>query len=312
MRFPALRDPETRSAYLLIAPALIILVAFWVVPIVMTFYMSLYRWPRIPAAGFTKEFVGFQNYLEAFKDPQFWAGMRTVLVYTSIIVPIGIFFPLFLATLLHRPLKGASVFRTLYYAPLITSVVSVALIWVQLYDTQNGWINGILGSLGLGKIDWLGGSLSFVVAVAIMMLWKTAGFNMVLYLAALANIDPALYAAAEVDGASGWKKFRHVTLPSLRPVMFFIILTSVIGALQAFGEFQVLAKSPSGGPITQMFGEPVRTNPPVIYIWQVGFTDQIAKHPNDLGYASAMSFCLFIFILVITAALMYAMRRWGG
>jgi multiple sugar transport system permease protein len=307
----ALRDPENRTAYFLIAPAIIILIAFWVVPVAMTFYMSLHRWPRIPAAGYQKEFVGLQNYTEVLRDKQFWAGVRTVLLYSSVIVPIGIFFPLLLAILLHQSLRGVSIFRTLYYAPLVTSVVSVALIWTQLYDTQNGWINGILSSLGMGKVDWLGGSMSFILAVAIMMLWKTAGFNMVLYLAALGNIDPSLYAAAEVDGASRWGKFRHVTLPALRPVMFFIILTSVIGALQAFGEFQVLAKNPSGGPVTEMLGEPVRTNPPVVYIWQVGFTDQIARHPNDLGYAAAMSFCVFVLILILTVILMRVMRRWG-
>jgi ABC-type sugar transport system permease subunit len=143
-----------------------------------------------------------------------------------------------------------------------------------------------------------------------MMLWKTAGFNMVLYLAGLTSIDPALYNAARVDGASAWQRFRHVTLPGLRPVMGFILIISVIGALQAFGEFQVLAGNPYGGPLAEFAGEPVRTNPPVLYIWQVAFTDDIAEHPSDFGYASAVSFLLFVIIMAISFFLLRLLKRW--
>ena len=288
VRRPAFR--EALAAYLFLLPGLLPMLAFVLLPIVGGLFFSLLKWNLLEPWTF----VGPDNYLFLVADPEFWGALRVSATYMVGVVPIGIVVSLALALALNRGRRGVIVYRTLYFMPVVTATVAIALLWRWLYAGQLGLINTLLGLVGLEGPNWLGDPDWALPAVMAMSVWKGLGYTMVIFLAGLQGIPEHLYEAAKIDGAGAWARFRHVTLPMLSPTTFFILVVGLIGALQVFDQIFVMT---SGGPY--------RATVSVSYfIYETGF-----KLLN-MGYAAAVAWILFAMILAITLVQWRIQKRW--
>jgi ABC-type sugar transport system permease subunit len=191
---------------------------------------------------------------------------------------------LFLALLVNVKLRGISLFRTIHFLPVIASMITVALLWEFILDKDFGLLNSFLAWLGFSKVDWFGNSLAAKIGISLMLIWKSAGYNMLIYLAALQGIPEQYYEAMQIDGANRWQRFKNVTFPLLAPAHFFLLVTSVIGTFQLFGPIYVMTK---GGPVTGTW----------TLIFEVYWK---AYQEFEMGYAAAVSWVLFLLMLGIT------------
>ena len=296
------RFKEVFSAYPFIAPTILELIIFIVIPISFSFYLSFHRWNLSGQISF----IGFGNYKNLISDREFWSAMVNTFYYTMSTVPVTMVISLIFALALNAKIKGLAIYRASYFMPVITSVVAGAFIWSWIFQSHNGALNHILSWVGIKPLKWLnepkgiielvlghygikpirflrGPSLS-LVAIIIMSIWKNLGYSMVIYLAGLKNIPAHLYEAADIDGAGRWAKFRHITFPGLGPATYFILVMSTITSFQAFGQVAVMTK---GGPLD-------RTTVIVYYIYQEAFKF------FEMGYASATAYILFGVILLLT------------
>jgi multiple sugar transport system permease protein len=316
------RIQEIGLGYLLLAPALTILIVFDFFPIFFGAFISTCDWKPAAAIGAETlldrwtgpcvKFVGLDNYVRAFADEKMWQSLIVTATYALISLPIQLGLSLFFAYLLFQNVRGKEIFRVIFFLPYITSSVASAAVWSFLYNPDKGLINNLLINLGfmdpekvwkwLGEPtgifalmarnagialpDWLGGPSLALLAVIFYTTWVFLGYDMTLFLAGLGNIPGELYDAAKVDGASGWKLFRHITFPLLSPTTFFILIITVIGIFKAFNHIYVMTQ---GGP-----GDATTTTS--IYIFQ-----QLYQF-NRYGYSAALSFILFIVILGLTIA----------
>jgi len=281
---------EALVAYLMILPGFVGLLIFFVAPIAASLGISLLDWNLLAAP----RFVGLDNYLKLSGDPEFLHALGTTIVYAIAVVPLGVVTSLVLALLLSRALRGTLVFRTLFFLPVISSMVAVALLWRWLYATQFGIINYLLSWVGIQGPDWLGDPTWALAAVVLFTVWKTAGYNMILFLAGLQNIPRHLYEAAQLDGATGWRQFRHITLPLLSPTTFFVMVVGIVASLQVFDQVFVMTL---GGPARS-------TVTLVFFVYENGF--RLLR----MGYASAVSWVLFALILAGTAVQWRLQRKW--
>ncbi|HUG84030.1 MAG TPA: sugar ABC transporter permease, partial [Euzebya sp.] len=237
------------------------------------------------------------------QDPLFWRSLVNIIVFAAMAIPLSVVPALFLATLLNSNAPGIKVFRALYFVPSIAGVVAVALIWRQLFNSTVGWVNYLLAQLaGLwsaipllpdvsaGQPQWLSDNGLALISLVIVFAWQYVGFNTVLFLAGLQSLDPTLEEAAMLDGATRWQRFRHITVPQLKPTTFFVVASTGILALQLFGEAVVLF--PSFTPVGS--GPQNSTLTPVIYLYDQGFR-RFAQ-----GYASAVAWVLFLLIFAFT------------
>ncbi len=295
------RCREYLFGYALLAPALILLAVFEFFPLFYGLYISLCSW-RLGCA----EFIGAENYVRAFRDPQMWQALLTTATYSLMSVPVQLGLGLFFAYLLFQKVRGRELFRLVFFLPYVTSTVASAAVWSYLYNPDRGLINTVLGILGLPQPRWLaeptgvfaliargfgaelpawaqGPSLA-LVAVFVYTTWVFVGYDITVFLAGLGNIPSELYDAARVDGASGWALFRHITVPLLSPTTFFLSIITVIGTFKAFNHIYVMTM---GGPGTA-------TTTASIYIFR-----QLYEF-NRYGYSAALSFILFSAILVLT------------
>lgn len=274
-----------------LAPNIIGFLLFSLLPVGATLVISLLNWDLIR----DPEFVGFQNYTTLLtKDPIFREVLFNTAYFVIGVVPASIIISLMLALVMNNGLKGISLFRAIFFIPVITSSVAVAMLWRWLYNTDYGLINVGLDALGLPYIPWLTSTDWAMPAVIIMAVWKSLGYNMVIYLAGLQGISPTLYEAAALDGAGGWARFRDITLPLLGPTTFFILVISVINSFQVFDLTFILTQ---GGP-------GIATTTIVMYIYDQGF------RYFQMGYAAAIAWVLFIIIFLITLAQMQYQKRW--
>ncbi len=274
-----------------LAPNIIGFLLFSLLPVGATLVISLLNWDLIR----DPEFVGFQNYTTLLtKDPIFREVLFNTAYFVIGVVPASIIISLLLALVMNNGLKGISLFRAIFFIPVITSSVAVAMLWRWLYNTDYGLINVGLDALGLPYIPWLTSTDWAMPAVIIMAVWKSLGYNMVIYLAGLQGISPTLYEAAALDGAGGWARFRDITLPLLGPTTFFILVISVINSFQVFDLTFILTQ---GGP-------GIATTTIVMYIYDQGF------RYFQMGYAAAIAWVLFIIIFLITLAQMQYQKRW--
>lgn len=298
------QSPETKReqilAYALLAPALLLFLAFTVFPIGFGFYISLHNWRLGP-----REFLGLGNYARALTPgSEFWPSLGATLTYSLLAVPFQISIALTLAYLLFQKIRGKSLFRVVMFLPWVTSTVATAAVWARLYSPDIGLINGALRGLGLQPLrwlledkgvftlianglgvtlpDWLRGPSLAMVAVVIYTTWVFVGYNMTLFLAGLGNIPSEMYEAAKIDGANGWQLFRHITWPLLSPTTFFVVLITVIGTLKAFNHIWVMTQGDNG------------TQTASILIYRQFYEFQRA------GYASALAFLLSAVILLVT------------
>jgi ABC-type sugar transport system permease subunit len=268
-------------AYAFIAPSALILAVFTAWPIAQAFWMSLHDWSFTASVH---PFVGLGNYGQLFVDPLFWNAARTTAVYTIATVPFQIGLALGLAVALNGKIRGRAFLRSAYFIPVISSVAVMAIVWMFLFDPDIGLVSAWLLKLGFGRIAWLREPGSALVAVILVGIWKSVGFNMVLLLAGLQGVSKDQLEAAALDGANNWQQFRHVTVPALRHTLLFVTVISIIASLQAFDQIYVMTR---GGPLHS-------TETLVYYAYQNGF-DYF-----QMGYASAISVILFLFIAVVS------------
>ena len=300
------RIREVSLGYLLLAPALILLIVFEFYPIFYGLYISMCRW-RVGVGGCVEGTFGFDNYTRAFADSDWWESILTTTTYAVISVPIQLGLGLFIAYLLFQNIRGKEAFRIMYFVPYITATVASAAVWAYLYSPDKGLINTLLKWLGLPTLKWLGeakgifaimasniglsdwpswaaGPSLALLSVLIYTTWVFVGYDVAIFLAGLGNIPPELYEAAKIDGASGWRLFRHITLPLLSPTIFFLLVLTVIGIFKAFNHIFVMT---GGGPDDT-------TRVASIYIF-----DQILQ-PARYGYSAALSIFLGVLILIVT------------
>ncbi len=228
--------------------------------------------------------LGFWNYMG---DRYFWQFLGNTLFF-MLMIPASMAVSLALAVTMNRKLRGIVVFRTIYFLPVISSMVACAILWRWIYNPEYGLLNGVLAGLSIPRDSlpqWLNSTAWAKPAIMLMLIWKGAGYNMLLYLAGLQGIPPSLYEAAEVDGANSWNQFWHVTFPMLGHVNLFIVIMSVIGGLQMFGEIFVMTGGGPGGSTTTL----------VYYIYQNAFVW------NRMGMAASLSWILFVMIFTVTA-----------
>ena len=293
--------------YFYILPALIIVLVFRTLPILSSFTASFTDYD---IGGF-HGFVGFANYARMLSDARFWQSVLNTVFFVLGVVPAGLLIPLFLAMLLRRKLAGKSFYRTIYFLPVVTSAVAISVVWTWLYNPEAGPINQIITALGGEPLLWLreprgifemmlsplgihpkgilaGPSLA-LVSLMLVSIWKSTGYNTVLFLAGLENIDESYYEASRLDGAGAWGTFRHITWPLLSPTTYYVLIMSTIVSFKTFALVYVMTPPPGGGPLGT-------TNVMVFYLFQKAF-DRF-----DIGYASAISVFLFLILLSLTIA----------
>jgi len=289
--FGPLQRQESLTAYLFLLPNIIGFLVFSSIPVVVTFTISLLDWDLIR----TPRFVGFDNYVRLLTaDPLFGKILANTAYYVVGTVPAGVILSLLLALAMNSNVRGIWFFRALFFIPVITSSVAVALMWRWLFNTNFGLINIALVSVGLPAVPWLSSTAWAMPAVIIMAVWKSLGYNMLIFLAGLQGIPQQLYEAAAIDGATGWHRFRYITVPMLAPTTFFVLIISIIGSFQVFDLAFILTK---GGP-----GD--ATNTIVMYIYNQAF------QYFQMGYAAAIAWVLFAIIFGITLLQTWLQKRW--
>ncbi|HEY5722537.1 MAG TPA: sugar ABC transporter permease [Allosphingosinicella sp.] len=276
----------SRAGWAFAGPALFMLGLFFFVPVVLAFALSLTDFDLYALADLGNlRFVGLANYGELFGTPLFWKALGNTFYFVIVGVPLSIGLSLGAALLLNTGLRRLSgLFRTALFAPVVTTLVAVAVIWRYLLHTRYGMINYGLAQLGIEPIDWLGDPNWSMPAIILLAVWKNFGYNMVILLAGLQTIPADLYEAATIDGASAWQRFRHVTIPSLAPMLLLVSILTMAGYFQLFAEPYVMTQ-----------GGPVESTVSVLYfMYEQGF-----KWWN-LGVASAVAFILFVLMFFIT------------
>ena len=286
-----------RAAWWFVAPALLVIAVFFFFPIVAAFLISLTDFDIYALADLANlRFVGLSNYAKLLETPLFWQALGNTLYFVIAGVPLSIAASLGAALLLNSRLaRFKPLFRTALFAPVVTTLVAVAVIWRYLFNTRYGLLNYALGAIGIDPVDWLGDPHWAMPAIILFAVWKNFGYNMIIFLAGLQSIPEELYEAARIDGASLWRQFRSVTLPMLSPVVLLVTILTVAGYFQLFAEPYVMTQ---GGPLQS-------TVSVLYFMYEEGF-----KWWN-LGSASAVAFVLFLLIFAVTA-LQLRGKRWIG
>jgi len=283
------------AAWCFVAPALFVIGVFFFVPVLAALAMSLTDFDIYALADVRNlRLVGLGNYVQLLRTPLFWQAFGNTLYFVVVGVPLSIVVSFGAALLLHSPLvRFRGVFRTALFAPVVTTLVAVAVIWRYLFNPDYGLLNYALDGVGIPRIDWLGDPHWAMPAIILFAVWKNFGYNMIIFLAGLQSIPPPLYEAARVDGASAWRQFRHITLPMLAPIVAMVNVLTIAGYFQLFAEPYVMTQ---GGPLQS-------TVSVLYFMYEEGF-----KWWN-LGSASAVAFLLFLFIFGVTA-LQLRLTRW--
>jgi multiple sugar transport system permease protein len=263
---------------------------FFALPVVAALFLSFSDFDLYALADPRQlRFVGLRNYAELLHTPMFWKALGNTAYFVAVGVPLSIGVSLAAALLLNAPVARAqALFRTALFAPVVTTLVAVAVIWRYLFHTSYGLVNWGLGAIGIAPIDWLGDPTWAMPTIILLAVWKNFGYNMVILLAGLQAIPTDLYEAASIDGASRWRQFVHITLPMLGPVLL------VVGVITTAGYFQLFAE-----PYVMTRGDPLQSTVSVLYfMFEEGFRWW------NLGRASAVAFMLFAIVLAITGALL--------
>lgn len=283
---------EARSAWLFLAPSLVLFMVFVLLPVLAALGISFTSWDLFTAA----HFAGLENYRQLlFEDKLFHKVLANTAVYVVWTVPIQMGLAFIVALLLNRGVWGQNALRVIYFLPVVSSTVAVALIWSWIFNSNFGVLNALLSQLGVHDLPgWLNSSKYALPALIIVAIWQGLGYSMVLFLAGLQGISREAYEAGEIDGAVGWKKHRYITLPLLSPTTFFVTIVSLIGSFQVFDLAFVMTQ---GGPANS-------TNTIVYYVYQNAF--QFYR----MGYASAAAMILFAIILTFTLIQYRLQSRW--
>lgn len=279
------RRSEQRSGWAMVAPALLLLLLFLGIPALLALGLSFTN-ARLISPN-SPSFVGLDNYSRAFtNDPTFIRSLLNTFYFAAVVVPVQAGLGLILALLVNQKIRGVNIFRTIYFLPVVTSMVVVSILWTFMYQ-ETGLINSMLSRLTGGAFDgvaWLQEPATAMPAIILLSVWQGVGFHMVIWLAGLQTIPGYLYEAAEMDGASWWQQFRHVTWPGLRPTFVFVVVTITIAAFGLFVQVDVMTR---GGPLES-------TTSIIFHAVRKGFREQ------EVGYGAALSLIFFVLVLIVS------------
>lgn len=281
MRWRKPGNEQTKTALLALLPSFIIFVAFTLYPIVYSLYLSFFNASLLSPR---RTFIGLANYSNLFQNPTFQKAIKNTLYYTIGVVPLGIVLSLLVAVLLNNQLRFRSFFRAAFFAPVITSMVAVSIVWTWMLEPNYGLINNLLALVGIVGPGWLTDPAWAMPSVILLSIWKNLGFNMVIFLAGLQGISAEIYESASLDGVTPFQKIRYITVPLMRGPIAFALIMSMIKSMQVFGQIYVMT---GGGPANS-------TMVVVYYLYQQAFEFYRS------GYASAIAWVLFIAILILT------------
>ncbi|WP_123039662.1 carbohydrate ABC transporter permease [Cohnella candidum] len=278
-------------AFLMLLPNIVGFLMFLLLPVLATFVISFSGWNLTDSF----QFNGFRNYKELFQDPVFPQVLGNTFYFTLVSVPVGIVLSLLLAVFLNQKLNLMRFYRAAFFIPVISSMVAVGVIWQWIYNPEFGLLNYALSWFGIDGPAWLTSTHWAMPAIIITSIWKSLGFNMLIFLAGLQSISESYYEAADIDGASWFSKFRNITVPLLSPTTFFVTVMSVINSFQVFDTVYLMTQ---GGPART-------TSVLVFYIFQNAF--QYFR----MGYASAMAYVLFFIVLIVTFVQFWRQKKWS-
>ena len=289
---------EARAGWAMTAPALTAIGLFFLLPALAALVLSFTDFDIYALANLNNlRFIGFDNYQRLVTNPLFWQAMGNTMWFVVFGVPLVVIASLAAAMLVNaKTLKWRGVWRVALFAPFVTTLVATAVVWNYLLHTRYGLINYALGGMGIAPVDWLGNPATALPAILLFVAWKSFGYNMIIFLAALQAVSRDLEDAARVDGAGAWMRFRHVTLPAIAPTVLLVAILTVAGMFQLFAEPYVMTQ-----------GGPARSTVTVLYfMFEEGF-----KWWN-LGSGSAVAFILFLCILAVTFVQLKVARRAGA
>ncbi len=279
--------------WMFILPTMLGLVILNIIPIFQTVYQSFFK---TGAFGKGNIFIGFDNYKKMFTDSVVWQSLFNTIKYTIIEVPFSIAIGLVLAVLLNRKIKGKSLYRTIFFLPMVAAPAAIAMVWRWLYNSEFGLFNHILNSLGLKSVNWISSPSITFISIAVVGIWSVLGYNLVLFLAGLQEIPSDYYEAAEIDGANGIMQFFFITIPLISSTMFFVLVTRVIGALQVFDViYMMIDKTNPAFPKTQSL---------VYLFYKSSFIE------GNKGYGSAIVMLLLVVIMIITVIQAKLQKKW--
>ncbi|MBC8526513.1 MAG: sugar ABC transporter permease [Candidatus Cloacimonetes bacterium] len=300
-----LKSKKAFSPYLYIIPAAIIVILFRFIPILLSFILSFFKW----TIKGPEKLIGFANYYQLLNDTEFWQSLTNTFYLVIFVVPITLILSLLFANLLNRTTKLSGLFRTTYFIPTVTSLVALSIVWKLIFGSQSGLMNHILGFFGIHGLGWLsesrgifnmlfgaiginipkflGGPSLALFAIIIVSIWRSLGYNTIIFLAGLQNIPEVYYEAAEIDGASKIKQFFKITIPLISPTTFYVLIMTTIVTFQVFAQVYMMTGPPVGGPLGT-------TKVIVYYIFEKGIDAQ------EFSYASAIALVLFFIILSLT------------
>lgn len=269
--------------YLFIAPTIIGLLVLNIWPVFKTMILSMQE-----SLGFnTYRFLGFDNYRRLFEDVEVWRGLKNTLVFSAISVPAGIFISLVLAWLMSKPIKGSSVYRVIFFTPMVAAPAAVTMVWSWIYNTEFGVLNYFLGFLGIPNISWLNNTRYTMLSIIIIAIWGSIGQQIIIMIVAIKNVPRNYYEAAELDGAGDWAKFFRIAVPLVSPSIFFLSVTGFIGALSQFDLIYMIYGTSSSAAV-----DSVKT---IMYqYYRQAFVVQ------DKPYASAIATITLLIILALT------------
>jgi multiple sugar transport system permease protein len=292
------RTPLTRRrafwGLALVAPNTLGLMIFFGIPVLLAFRTSLVEWNGIrPPVD-----VGLANFQELVHDPAFWQALGNTIKLLILTVPLGMILSLGIAVLLNQRLQGRSIFRTIYFLPVVTSTVAASIVWAWIFQPRYGLLSALLGPFGLGDLNWLTRPDLVLYPIAAVTIWQRIGFQMVLFLAGLQNVPRVLHEAALIDGATRWERFRFITLPMLSPTTFLVLVLASISSFQIFDQVYVMTSRTARGGV----GGSASTL--AYFLYDSGFVE------GQLGYASAIALVLFLITLTFTLFQLSLQRRW--
>ena len=278
---------ERVAAYIFVAPAVILLIAFLVVPMIYTVYFSGFKYQIMRPDAM--KFIGLENYQKLFSDKNFWLALKNTVYFTVIVVPCQCVLALALALLVSKKFRGVAVFRTMYFAPQLTSMVVISVLWSVLYNANpnTGLINSILVSLGMSQIKFLSDASTAMNSIIFMSAWQGAGYQMMIFLAGLQGIPRDQYEAASVDGATKFKQFLYITIPGLKGTIKYVIMITMIQAMKLFTQPYIMTQ---GGPKNS-------TKTLVYYIYTQGF------QKGNFGYACSIAAVFFVIVVCMSMAM---------
>ncbi|MCF6136625.1 carbohydrate ABC transporter permease [Pseudalkalibacillus berkeleyi] len=281
---------ENLSGWVFILPAFILLIVFWIYPIGYSFYLSFLNWDMLSPPSF----VGAEHYQTLMNSADFKQSLLNTGLYTFFYVIGVVVIGMMLALLVNQQLKGIGFFRMLLFSPHITPIIAISIVWMSLYDLDDGLLNALLTSVGLPEGTWLASSDTVLMSLIIMGLWKAVGYYMMFFLAALQSVPLHIYEAGRLDGANRWQMFWHITLPFISPITFFVVIVSIIEAFQTFDQIAVMTQ---GGP----------SNSSLVLVY---YLYRHAFEYFNIGFASAIAIVLFLSLVVFSVVQYFISRKW--